>query len=251
MNNVLSVSNAFVSFGGVTALNNVSFGVPSGTVTALIGPNGAGKTTCFNVVSGLQGARGRIIFEGRDISKVSAHRRSGLGRTFQIVQLFGGMTVKESVMVGAHRRGVGNLVEVGITLPRVRQGEREIEDLVNSILRQLDLARFSDRLASDLPLGQQRLVELARALASDPKLLLLDESASGLSPSELANLEVVIRQLVATGISILIVEHNIRFVRKVADHLVVLNFGDVIFEGQVARGLTSPAVISAYLGKAN
>jgi branched-chain amino acid transport system ATP-binding protein len=168
MNNILDVSGVSVRFGGLTALDDVGFSVPQGAVTALIGPNGAGKTTCFNVLSGLQRSSGVVAFKGKDISAVPAHHRVGLGRTFQIVQLFGGMTVEQSVMVGCQRRGKGTLLSIGLALPGVGRAEAEIAERTRDILQRLGLWRVKDRLASDLPLGQQRLVELARALASEP-----------------------------------------------------------------------------------
>lgn len=250
MTAILELANVSVAFGGLKALNDVGFRVPKGSITALIGPNGAGKTTCFNVISGLQKAQGKITFLGRDISNAPARRRVGLGRTFQIVQLFGGMTVKESVMVGLSRQGLGGILEIGAGSPRVRRREAEISTKANDILQKLDLLRVANRSAADLPLGQQRMVELARALATDPALLMLDESASGLSPVELVILEEHIRKLVATGVSILLVEHNIKFVSRIADHMIVLNFGEIIFEGPARDGLKTPAVVSAYLGKA-
>jgi len=249
MNNILDVSGVSVRFGGLTALDDVGFSVPQGAVTALIGPNGAGKTTCFNVLSGLQRSSGVVAFNGKDISAVPAHRRVGLGRTFQIVQLFGGMTVEQSVMVGCQRRGKGNILSIGLGLPGVGRAEAEIAERTRDILQRLGLWRAKDRLASDLPLGQQRLVELARALASEPTLLMLDEAASGLSPGELELLEAQICMLKGQGMSILMVEHNMRFVGRVSDYMTVLNFGKVIFKGTSTDGLKSSAVVTAYLGK--
>ncbi len=249
MSAVLELSGVSVSFGGLAALSGVGFRVPAGKVTALIGPNGAGKTTCFNVISGLQRTRaGRVVLKGRDLSRVPAHRREGLGRTFQIVQLFAGMTVRESVMVGLHRRGRGALIQTGLGFGSVRRSEAAIRRETDAILDQVGLTAFSRRSVEDLSLGQQRRVELARAMGSHPALLMLDEAASGLSAGELSELEEHIHNLLERGVSVLLVEHNMRFVSRVAHHLVVLEFGKVIFEGAVAEGLKAPVVISAYLG---
>jgi ABC-type branched-subunit amino acid transport system ATPase component len=249
MSAILEVKNVSVNFGGLAALSQVSLKVPRNKIAALIGPNGAGKTTCFNVISGLQVPdTGAVIFAGKDISDEPADRRSGMGRTFQVIQLFEGLTVRESIMLGAHRMGVGGFFSNGILTPKSRQANRLIFDKADQIIERLELGKWRNRYAVDLPLGLQRIVELGRALATDPDLLMLDESASGLSPSELARLENLIRAFIAQGLSILLVEHNMRFVSRLADHLIVLNFGQVIFEGDTKLGLADPQVISAYLG---
>lgn len=249
MSAALSVSGVSVSFGGLKALSDVHFDVQPSAITALVGPNGAGKTTCLNAISGLQAVRsGEILFEGRDVSSMPPHRREGLGRTFQVVQLFGGMTVRESIMVGLHRSGTGDMLRSALGLGDVRRREIAAGREADRILEELGLTSLRDRSAASLPLGQQRLVELARALATHPRLLLLDEAASGLSPAEVELLEKEIIRLAERGIAILTIEHNMGFVNRVAKHLVVLHFGRVIFSGPTAQGLHDPSVVAAYLG---
>jgi branched-chain amino acid transport system ATP-binding protein len=250
VNPLLRLERITVRFGGNTALSDVSFAVTEGSIAALIGPNGAGKTTAFNVISGLLApGGGRVFFAGQDLGSVSAQRRLGIGRTFQITQLFGGMTVRENVMVGLHRSHAASLMETGLRSRRVRREEAATMRAADELLGTFGLARLAERPAAALPLGQQRLLELARAVAGAPRLLMLDEAASGLSPAERAELAGHIRRLRERGTTILLVEHNMRFVNELAEHLVVLNYGSVIFDGALAAGMRDPAVISAYLGR--
>ncbi len=249
MSDLLRLDGITVRFGGVLALSDVSFGVPVGAIAALIGPNGAGKSTCFNVISGLQRADGGSVrFDGRDYSRRAAHRRSGLGRTFQITQLFGGMTVRENVLVGLLPARPADIFGAGLRAAAAAHAEREACAAADSLIEAFGLSAIADRKALTLPLGEQRLLELARAVAARPKLLMLDEAASGMSPVEIAALAGHIRRLRDEGATILLVEHNMRFVNELAGHLIVLNYGSVIFEGPVAEGVRQPAVISAYLG---
>ncbi len=250
MNALLRLDRVSVRFGGNVALSQVSFAVADGSITALIGPNGAGKTTAFNVISGLLAPDvGRVFLAGADITGLPAHRRRGLGRTFQITQLFGDMTVRENVMVGFHPRHGGSLLEAGLWSPRIRRQEGEASSSADTLLATFGLAALADRRAASLPLGQQRLLELGRAAAGTPRLLMLDEAASGLSPAELRELASHISRLRAAGATILLVEHNMRFVNDVAEHLVVLNYGAVIFDGPLSEGVRDREVIAAYLGR--
>ncbi len=248
---LLELTGVIVRFDSLVALNDVRFAVPAGGVTALIGPNGAGKTTCFNVVSGLQRATaGRVWFNGREITNLPPHRRAGIGRTFQIAQVFGDMTVLENVLVGVHPHLNGGVIAAGLWMPTVRRQEFWAAARAAELLRRVGLADVAERQARTLSLGQQRLLELARALAADPQLILLDEAASGLSPAETEAVVEHVRALRADGRTVLLVEHNMRFVHRLAEHLVVLNYGRVIYEGPADEGVRDPAVIAAYLGTA-
>ena len=250
MSDLLRLDGITVRFGGLLALSGVSLRVPAGSIAALIGPNGAGKTTCFNVISGLQRAdAGAVRFENFDYTRRPAHRRRGLGRTFQITQLFGDMTVRENVLVGLMPARPVELYAAGLRTPAAAQVEREARVAADALLETFDLAAFADRKASALSLGEQRLLELARAVAARPKLLMLDEAASGMSPAEIVTLAGHIRRLRGEGATILLVEHNMRFVNELAEHLIVLNYGAVIFEGTLLEGVRHPAVVAAYLGR--
>jgi branched-chain amino acid transport system ATP-binding protein len=250
MNALLNLERVSVRFGGNAALSDVSFAVRGGSITALIGPNGAGKTTAFNVISGLLTAGGgRVLFAGDDITRRPAHRRRGIGRTFQITQLFGDMTVRENVMVGFHPRHRGGMIEAGLRSPRIRRQENGAAAEADALLATFGLAPLGERRAASLSLGQQRLLELARAAAGAPRLLMLDEAASGLSLAERRELANHVRRLRDGGATILLVEHNMRFVNEMAEHLVVLNYGTVIFDGILADGIRHPDVVTAYLGR--
>lgn len=249
MNALLEADSLTVKFGALVAVKNVSFVLPTGEVTALIGPNGAGKTTCLNVLSGIQKpTSGRLLFEGVDIASVPPHHRYGIGRTFQIVELFGELTVLENVLVGMHRHLRGGLAYAAVGAHHFGQAHRTAKDRAGSLLEKVGLSRMAHLPASNLPLGQQRLLEFARALAGSPKLLLLDEVASGLSQAELVDFAALVRGVADDHVTVLLVEHNMRFVNDVADHVVVLNFGEVLFSGSLEDGLRNEAVIGAYLG---
>jgi ABC-type branched-subunit amino acid transport system ATPase component len=250
MSELLHLDRVSVRFGGVAALSEVSFGVDEAAIAALIGPNGAGKTTCFNVISGLQRVdAGTIRFAGADLTRRAAHRRPGLGRTFQITQLFGGMTARENVLVGLMPARASELFAAGAHTPRIARQERAAIDAAEALLAAFGLASVADRAAGTLSLGQQRLLELTRAVASRPKLLMLDEAASGMSPAEITTLAEHVRRLRREGATILLVEHNMRFVNALAEQLIVLNYGAVIFDGTLADGIRHPDVVAAYLGR--
>jgi len=246
---ILELADVRVNFGGLTALDDVSFSVSHGGSTALIGPNGAGKTTCFNVISGFQRLeRGSVRFEGKEITSAPPHRRGGIGRTFQRIALVADMTVRDNVMLGFHARAVGSFLRSGLRTRAVRTSERTIRADTDALLESYALSGLGNRLARTLPLGLQRLVEMARAQAQQPTLMLLDEAASGLDLAEIDQIVERIGHIRAAGCALLIVEHDMRFVTRVAEHLVVLHYGRIIFDGPVEAGMRDSAVRAAYLG---
>lgn len=246
---VLDVQGIRKEFGGLVAVNDISFKVRAGEIVGLIGPNGAGKSTTFNLITGvLPATRGTVQFMGQPISKMLARdiSRMGVGRTFQHVQLLPGMSVLENVALGAHQRS--NVSVLSGTLHSDRAQEAQ---LLHEAARQLQRVGLGDYLyeqAGNLALGQQRIVEIARALAADPVLLLLDEPAAGLRYKEKQALGEVLKQLRAEGMSILLVEHDMEFVMELTNHLVVMDFGTKLAEGPPAEIQTNPAVLEAYLG---
>ena len=249
---MLAINTIGKSFGGLIALNNVSFRVDGGSISALIGPNGAGKTTLLNIISGIFPPDiGKISFSGTTISDLPATKiaRAGISRTFQQVELFGDMTVLENVMVGRYSRTRSGFISSGLRLPFVRKEERETRDKSLEILDYIGLSGRKDELASNLPLGEQRILEIGRALATEPGLLLLDEPAAGLNIRETRSLgEMIVRLRNEKKITILLVEHDMDLVMRISDRIAVLNFGEVIADGTPLEVQKNQAVISAYLG---
>ena len=240
-----------LSFGGLAALTEVSFAVPRGIVKAVIGPNGAGKTTLFNLITGfLSPDRGQIIFRGEAIQGRPAYAVAarGIARTFQLVQLFDHMTVLENVMVGRHRLTRAGLFGSILRLPAMRREEAAIEARAWEALEFVGLAGRAHQPAGFLPLGLKRLLEIARALASEPRLLLLDEPASGLDQIESDRLGEMILALRSQGLTILLVEHDMSLTMEVAEEIVVLNYGQLLAEGPPRAIQKHPEVIAAYLG---
>lgn len=253
-NYLLEVRDVAKSFGGVCALDGVSFGVNRGTIKALIGPNGAGKTTLLNVINGIIKAdRGRILYKGLDITNMpsDAIARLRIARTFQIVRVFtvNMMTVIDNVIVGGHALISPSILGCMFGGRSLARKEKELADKALHLLSLLGLADVAHRPAAALPFGSQRLLELARALMMDPELLLLDEPASGLSDAEVEHLKGVLLSLRESGLTMLLVEHNVRFVAHLADEVVVLNFGRKLAEGNPEEVFQNEAVLEAYLGR--
>ena len=238
---ILKLEGIAKHFGGVRAIDGVDFQVERGTVHALIGPNGSGKTTTLNVLNGIyRPTSGRLTFEGQDVTEMTPSQRAGrgLGRTFQNIRLFPTLSVLENVMVGAQRKN--NPIESGETALRQR---------ALSALAFVGMADRADEIVKNLPYGHQRLVEIARALAGHPKLLLLDEPAAGLNNTEKQELVELLKRLRGHGLTVFLIEHDMGLIEQVSDHITVLNFGKKIAEGAPADVLSHPEVIAAYLGE--
>ena len=247
---MLRIDGLTVSFGGLQALDDVSLAVRPGEVLGLIGPNGAGKTTLFNVVCGfLRPASGEVRWLGRPLRRHHPRQltRLGIARTLQSLGLFGHLTVAENVMVGASRQARAGLVSGLLALPRSDRDERALRERADIQLRELGIAEVADRFCGQLPYGVQKRVALARALAAEPRLLLLDEPASGLSGEEIDELGRLVRRL-ADRMSVMLVEHHMDLVMEVCDSVVVLDFGRVVATGPPDWVRTDPAVVEAYLG---
>jgi branched-chain amino acid transport system ATP-binding protein len=248
---LLEVDDVTIRFGGLTALDSVTFDIHEGEILGLIGPNGAGKTTCFNVMTGVyQATSGEVRFDGSPLAKLKRHRitKLGIARTFQNIRLFRSMTVLENVMVGADAHSRVGFFDALFRSPRHRQTEAASLERARELLDIVGIKARHDELAANLSYGDQRRLEIARAMATGPKLLCLDEPAAGFNPAEKQRLMELIRKVRDEGYTVLLIEHDMRLVLGVTDRIVVLEFGRKIAEGTPAEIRDNPAVIAAYLG---
>jgi len=249
---LLDVTDVSKRFGGVHALDSVSLKVPHGSIVGLIGPNGAGKTTFFNVITGLYPAdSGIFLLDGKSYvpESVSEVTQSGLARTFQNIRLFGEMSVLENVMVGCHCRSSAGVIGAIFRLPSTKREERAIRDKSLRLLAYVGLSDYADIEARNLSYGHQRRLEIARALATEPKLMALDEPAAGMNATEKLQLRELLLRIRADGKTILLIEHDVSLVMGICDSLTVLDYGKVIASGKPADVRTHPEVIKAYLGQ--
>jgi branched-chain amino acid transport system ATP-binding protein len=248
---ILQIMKVTRRFGGLVAVNAVTFDVKRGEIFALIGPNGAGKTTLFNGITGLfPPSEGRVVFNGRDVTGKPPHRVAELGiaRTFQNIRLFDYMSAVDNVKVGRHVRMRSMVWDALLHPPWERNEERRVTDEAMELLRFVGIERFSHHLARNLPYGQQRRLEIARALATEPRLLLLDEPAAGFTPQEKVELMALMRKIQAAGTTVFLIEHDMKVVMGSAERIVVLDHGEKVAEGAPEEVRHNPRVIEAYLG---
>ena len=249
---ILETKGVSIQFGGLRAVDDVDFAAQKGEITSIIGPNGAGKTTLFNIIAGFYApTRGRVFFTERDITDVKTFRRTkmGLARTFQNINLFPDMSVMDNVLVGLHCRMKCDPISAMLNLPNKVREEKQCREKVMEVLGFLDLADYAEEKAGSLSYGMQKNLEIARALVSDPKVLLLDEPASGLNTHDLDELSKRIVSIRDKGVTVVLIEHKMDVVMSISDKVMVLNFGAKIAEGTPEQIASDPHVIAAYLGR--
>ena len=250
--NILELKTIYKDFDGLEVLMGINLAIQEGERHAIIGPNGAGKSTLFNLITGKYlPSKGKIYFKEKEITSLESHERSalGIGRTFQTLQVWGNMTAVENIMAGMSRRLKGGFISYGLWLPWIRRSEKEALREAKEILDSLGLLGSWESMASQLPYGKQKILELGRALAMKPELLLLDEPASGLTLTEIEQLSERISQLRQEGVTVFIVEHHMGMVMEIADEIAVLHNGDLIAEGTPEAVRRNPQVIEAYLAR--
>jgi branched-chain amino acid transport system ATP-binding protein len=249
---LLTVDGLTKTFGGVRAVADVSFAVEKGTIHSVIGPNGAGKTTLFNLVTGVYTpTSGKVALDGKDLTALSTSARAGLGmqRTFQNLQIFFNMSAIENVMAGRHLHLGTGLFASLLGLPKIRRETEQAREKAAELMRQVGLEKWLDAEADAMPYGALKRLEIARALAAEPKLLLLDEPAAGLNPKETAEIDELIREIARSGITVVLVEHDMKLVMNVSDRILVLDYGRKLAEGTADEVRRNPDVIKAYLGE--